>query len=50
MRQLVLGRSVLEAFKAGDTVRLVKGTRVKYISEEQLDAECKVYSEAGIDE
>jgi hypothetical protein len=29
MRQLVLGRSVLEAFRAGDTVRVVKGTRIK---------------------
>lgn len=50
MRQLVLSRAVLEAYKHGDTVRVPRGTIIREVSEAQLKEECTVYSEAGVDD
>ena len=50
MRQLVLSRAVLEAYKHGDTVRVPRGTIIREVSETQLKEECTVYSEAGVDD
>lgn len=50
MRQLILNRAVLETAKAGGTVRVPHGTSVKEVSSLQLEEECAVYSEAGVDE
>lgn len=41
---------MLEAFKAGETVRVPTGTRVREVPERQLKEECDVYSDAGVDD
>jgi hypothetical protein len=50
LRNLVMAKAGLEAYKHNDTVKLVRGTRVKEVSEQQLKREIEVYSEAGIDD
>lgn len=50
LRKLLLSQVCLDAYRHGDTVRIVRGTRTKEISAEQLADEVSVYSEAGIDD
>lgn len=45
-----MAKAGLEAFKHGDTVKLVRGTRVREVSEPQLKKEIEVYSDSGIDD
>lgn len=50
LRRLVMSQVGLQAYENGETMRVVKGTRIKEISEEQLREEIRVYSEAGVDD
>jgi hypothetical protein len=50
LRHLVMAKAGMEAYKHGDTVKLVRGTKVREVSEQQLKREIEIYSESGIDE
>jgi hypothetical protein len=45
-----MAKAGMEAFKHGDTVKLVRGTKVKEVTEQQLKREIEIYSESGIDD
>jgi hypothetical protein len=50
LRRLVMAKAGMEAFKHGDTVKLVRGTKVKEVTEHQLKREIEIYSDSGIDD
>lgn len=39
LRNLILTKAVLEAYHNEETLRVVKGTKIKYVSEKQLREE-----------
>lgn len=45
-----MAKSSMEAYKKGDTINVVAGTKVREVSEATLQREIEIYSDAGIDE
>ncbi len=50
LRRLVMAKASMEAFRHGDAVKLVRGTKVREVTEQQLQREIDIYSESGIDD
>ena len=50
LRHLVLRQALLEAHRHGDTVHVVRGTRIKEVSENQLKDEVELLNQSGIDD
>jgi hypothetical protein len=50
LRRLVMAKAGMEAFRHGDVVKLVRGTKVREVTEQQLQREIDIYSESGIDD
>ena len=45
-----MAKACMEAYKKGDSINVVAGTKVREITEAALQREIEIYSDAGIDE
>lgn len=45
-----MAKDGMEAFRHGDVVKLVRETKVREVTEQQLQREIDIYSESGIDD
>ena len=50
LQRLICAKANLQAYKVGDRVKLVRGTRVEEVSERQLAEEVEAYERSHVDD